>query len=260
MLRPEEAADLDDSQLLRYSRHILLPELGIAAQQRLLRTHVLILGAGGLGSPAALYLAAAGVGELSIIDDDCVELDNLQRQILHNTSAVDKRKVDSAQQTIAALNPGVTVHPVGEHADPALLDQLVAGADVVLDCGDDFATRHALNAACVQHRKPLVSGAALRFSGQIAVYDVRQSDSPCYACVFPPEQTAPAQDCATFGVLGPLVGLIGAMQAAQAIKLIAGLEHTLRGRLLMVNLWEDEFTTIQTRRRPDCPVCSSHRT
>lgn len=248
---------MDDQQLLRYSRHILLDELGIEGQEKLLRAHVLILGAGGLGSPAALYLASAGVGHLTLVDDDRVDLTNLQRQIMHTEASVGVAKTDSARRAIAALNHEIRVDTVQQRADAALLDTLVAQVDVVLDCGDNFATRQALNAACVRHRCPLVSGAAIRFDGQITVFDLRLPDSPCYACVFPPTQDVVDAACALMGVFAPLVGLIGSMQAAEAIKLLTGTGTTLAGRMLMVNLLESEFTTVQIERQSACPVCGA---
>ncbi len=248
---------MDDSQLLRYSRHVLLDDIGIEGQQKLLAAHALILGAGGLGSPVALYLASAGVGRLTIIDDDHVDLTNLQRQIMHTTARVGQPKVDSARQAIAALNDGVQVRTVAQRADAALLDALVPDADVVLDCGDNYASRHALNAACVRHRKPLVSGAAIRFDGQVSVYDPRRVDSPCYACVFPPTQAVEDVACATMGVLAPLVGLVGSLQAAEAIKLLCGVGQPLVGRLLMIDSLSAEFTTVRLRRQADCAVCSA---
>ena len=248
---------MDDPQLLRYSRHVLLDDIGIEGQQKLLAAHALILGAGGLGSPVALYLASAGVGRLTIIDDDRVDLTNLQRQIMHTTARVGLPKVDSARQAIAALNDGVQVHTVAQRADAALLDALVPDADVVLDCGDNYTSRHALNAACVRHRKPLVSGAAIRFDGQVSVYDLRRADSPCYACVFPPTQVVEDVACATLGVLAPLVGLVGSLQAAEAIKLLCGIGQPLVGRLLMIDSLGAEFTTVRLRRQADCAVCSA---
>ena len=246
---------MDDSQLLRYSRHVLLDEIGIEGQQRLLAAHALILGAGGLGSPVALYLASAGVGRLTLVDDDTVDLTNLQRQIMHTSARVGQAKVNSARAAIAALNAGVQVHTVARRADAAQLDECVQGADVVLDCGDNYATRHALNAACVRHRKPLVSGAAIRLDGQVSVYDPRRADSPCYACVFPPTQQVEDVACATMGVLAPLVGIVGSLQASEAIKLLCNIGEPLVGRLLMIDARRADFTTVRTRRQPDCPVC-----
>ncbi len=248
---------MDDSQLLRYSRHLLLDDLGVEGQEKLLAAHALIVGAGGLGSPVALYLGSAGVGQLTLVDDDTVDLTNLQRQIMHTEARVGQPKVASARAAIAALNPGVQVRSVQQRADQALLDRLVASADVVLDCTDNFATRHALNRACVRARKPLVSGAAIGFDGQLTVYDPRQPDSPCYACVFPPSQTVAETRCATMGVLAPLVGLVGSLQAAEAIKLLCGIGTPLTGRLLMIDTRRTDFTTLHMARQPTCPVCSA---
>ena len=246
---------MDDRQLLRYSRHLLLDELGIEGQQKLLDAHALILGAGGLGSPVALYLASAGVGRLTIVDDDTVDLTNLQRQIMHTEARVGQPKVDSARQAVAALNPDVQVRTIAARADAALLDELVAAADIVLDCSDNFATRQALNRACVRHRRPLVSGAAIGFDGQVAVYDPRRVDSPCYACVFPPATAVEEARCATMGVFAPLVGIVGSLQAAEALKVLAGVGTDLSGRLLMVDSRRAEFTEVRLQRQPGCPVC-----
>ena len=235
----------------------MLDELGLAGQARLLAAHALVLGAGGLGSPVALYLASAGVGHITLVDDDTVDLTNLQRQIMHTQASVGQLKVDSARRAIAALNPDVVVETVARRADAALLDPLVARSDVVLDCGDNFASRQALNRACVRHHRPLVSGAAIRFDGQVSVYDLRQPQAPCYACVFPPTQDVADEPCATLGVLAPLVGVIGSIQAAEAIKLLCGLDSTLRGRLLMVDLRRSDFSSIAVAKDPSCPVCSN---
>jgi molybdopterin/thiamine biosynthesis adenylyltransferase len=248
---------MDDTQLLRYSRHILLDELGIEGQRKLLAAHALVIGAGGLGSPVALYLGTAGVGTLTIVDDDVVELTNLQRQIAHDLSRLGRPKAESALQSIAAINPDVHVNALVRRADAALLQQLVAQADVVLDCSDNFATRQAVNAACVAQRKPLVSGAAIGFDGQVSVYDVRQADAPCYACLFPPEATVQDTACATMGVLAPLVGIIGSVQAAEALKLLAGVGASLAGRLLMLDARAMEWTQIAVTRAPECAVCGA---
>ncbi|HNK18576.1 MAG TPA: HesA/MoeB/ThiF family protein, partial [Piscinibacter sp.] len=208
-------ADLSDAQLLRYSRHILLDEIGVEGQARFLAGRALVIGAGGLGSPVALYLGTAGVGTITIVDHDTVELTNLQRQIVHTMARVGEPKVASAAQAVAAINPEVRVVALQERADAKRLDELVATADVVLDCSDNFATRQAVNAACVAHRKPLVSGAAIGFDGQISVYDVREAANPCYACLFPPDAAFEEVRCATMGVFAPLVGIIGTMQAAE---------------------------------------------
>ncbi len=248
---------MTDEELLRYSRHILLDEIGIEGQQRIMGSRALIIGAGGLGSPVALFLGSAGVGHLTIVDNDTVDLTNLQRQIAHTMSRVGLPKVDSAEVAVAALNPTVTVVPMVARADDALLDELVAQADVVLDCCDNFATRHAINAACVKHQKPLVSGAAIRFDGQVVVYDARDDTSPCYACVFPPDDALLETRCATLGVFAPLVGIIGSMQAAEALKLLSGVGRTLTGRLLMLDGRAMEFTEIRVGRQAGCPVCGT---
>jgi len=246
-----------DEDLLRYSRHILLNEIGIEGQEKISNSHALIIGAGGLGSPVALYLASAGVGHITIVDNDSVDMTNLQRQIAHTMSRVDQPKVLSAQTAMAAINPHVLVTPIMARADAALLDTLVAQADVVLDCCDNFATRHAINAACVKHQKPLISGAAIRFDGQVCVYDPRDPNSPCYACVFPPDTTFEETRCATMGVFAPLVGIIGSMQAAEALKLLSGAGRPLTGRLLMLDGRSMEFTEVRIGRHAQCPVCSN---
>jgi molybdopterin/thiamine biosynthesis adenylyltransferase len=250
---------MDDQQLLRYSRHILLDEIGIEGQQRLLQSHALVIGAGGLGSPVALYLGTAGVGRLTLVDHDEVDLTNLQRQIAHAVARIGMPKAESAAQGIAAINPEVQVHALVQRADAALLERLVAEADVVVDCTDNFRTRHLVNAACVRHAKPLVSGAAIRFDGQLSVYDVRDAACPCYACLFPPDSGFEDVACATMGVFAPLVGLVGSLQAAEALKLLAGIGGSLAGRLQMVDARTMEWTEIRVRRSTDCPVCSPHR-
>jgi molybdopterin-synthase adenylyltransferase len=251
---------MTDDQLLRYSRHILLEEIGIEGQQRILDARVLVIGAGGLGSPVALYLGSAGVGHITLVDYDVVDITNLQRQIAHSVARVGQPKTTSAAAAIAALNPEVQVEIIAQRADAALLNTLVAQADVVVDCCDNFQTRHAVNAACVQHRKPLVSGAAIRFDGQISVYDPRAETSPCYACVFPPDAAFEETRCATMGVFAPLVGIIGTMQAAEALKLITGVGSTLAGRLLMLDGRNMEWNEVRLPRNPDCFVCAKMKT
>ena len=246
---------MNDSELLRYSRHILLDGIGIEGQEKLLAAHALVIGAGGLGSPVALYLGSAGVGRITLVDDDVVDLTNLQRQIAHSIDRIGQPKVASAKAAIAAINPLVEVNAVQTRADAAVLDDLVASADVVLDCCDNFSTRHAVNAACVKHRKPLVSGAAIRFDGQLSVYDSRAVDSPCYACVFPADVTLEETRCATLGVFAPLVGIIGSMQAAEALKLICGMGSPLTGRLLMLDGRAMQFNEVRLPRDPACRVC-----
>ena len=246
---------MNDDQLLRYSRHILLDEIGIEGQQKLLDAQVLIIGAGGLGSPVALYLGSAGVGQITLVDHDRVDDTNLQRQIAHTLARIGQFKADSVVQAVAALNPDVRVTPVTQRADDALLDKLVGQADLVLDCTDNFLTRHAINRACVRHRKPLVSGAAIRFDGQVTVYDPRSPASPCYACVFPETQLHEETQCATMGVLAPLVGIVGSVQAAEALKLLCGIGPSLTGRLLMLDGRRMEWNEMRLSRHAACPVC-----
>ncbi len=246
---------MNDDQLLRYSRHILLDDIGIEGQERLLDAHALVIGAGGLGSPVALYLATAGIGHITLVDHDTVDLTNLQRQIAHSLERVGQPKVESARAAMQAINPEIHITTVNARADAVLLDTLVAQADVVLDCCDNFATRHAVNAACVRHRKPLVSGAAIRMDGQISVFDARNPASPCYACVFPPSADFEETRCAVMGVLAPLVGIIGAMQAAEAIKLLSGAGTSLAGRLQMLDARTMAWNEIRIPRDPACSVC-----
>ena len=246
---------MTDDDLLRYSRHIQLDEIGIEGQRRLLQSHALVIGAGGLGSPVALYLGTAGVGRLTLVDHDTVDLTNLQRQIAHTLARVGQPKAESARQSVLALNPGLSVQALPQRADAVFLDQAVAQADVVLDCSDNFSTRHAVNAACVRHRKPLVSGAAIGFDGQISVYDTRSPEQPCYACLFPPEATFEEVRCSTLGVFAPLVGIIGAMQAAEALKLLAGIGSSLAGRLQMLDARNMHWDEIRLGRQAQCPVC-----
>jgi molybdopterin/thiamine biosynthesis adenylyltransferase len=251
---------MNDQQLLRYSRHILLEQIGIEGQQRLLNAHALIIGAGGLGSPAALYLASAGVGHISIVDHDEVDLTNLQRQILHSTARVGMPKVESARLSLQQLNPDIRVSALQEKADAARLSELVAAADVVLDCSDNFATRHAVNQACVQHGVALVSGAAIGFDGQISVYQPAHPASPCYACVFPPDQQFEEVLCSQMGVFAPLVGIIGTMQAAEALKLLLQIGQTLQGRMLLLDAMSMQWNSIGMQRDPECCVCGArHR-
>jgi molybdopterin/thiamine biosynthesis adenylyltransferase len=246
---------MTDEQLLRYSRHILLDALGIEGQARILATHALIIGAGGLGSPAALYLASAGIGKITLVDDDTVDLTNLQRQILHIQARVGMAKAESGRLALSAINPEIEIVPRQERLSGAALDALVASADLVLDCTDNFATRHAINRACVHHRKPLVSGAAIRFDGQISVYDLRRDDSPCYHCLFPEGEDIEEVRCAVMGVFAPLTGIIGTMQAAEALKLAAGIGESLTGRLLLLDALEMEWRTVKFKKDVGCSVC-----
>ena len=249
---------MNDEQLLRYSRHILLDELGVEGQEKLLASHAVVIGAGGLGSPVALYLASAGVGHITLVDHDTVDATNLQRQIAHNLERLGQPKAESAKAAMHAINPEVRIDTVLQRADAALLDQLLPGADVILDCTDNFDTRHAINRASVRHRVPLVSGAAIRFDGQLSVYDPRNAESPCYACIFPDTDGLEEVRCATMGVFAPLVGIIGTMQAAEALKLLSGMGSRLIGRLTMLDGRGMEFTEVKLARNPGCPVCSGH--
>lgn len=246
---------MDDQQLLRYSRHILLPEIGIEGQQHLLDAKALIIGLGGLGSPAALYLAAAGVGQLTLCDHDTVDFSNLQRQIIHRTASVGQPKVASASVALRDINPEVECIELPIRADEAQLRDLVAQADVVLDCSDNFATRYAVNRVCLTLRKPLVSGAAIQFDGQVSVFDFRRPDAPCYNCLFPEDSQAAELRCATTGVFAPLVGLIGTLQAAETLKLLMGIEHGLSGKLLTVNALDMHIMRSALSKDPACRAC-----
>ncbi len=248
---------MNDQQLLRYSRHILVDEIGIEGQEKLLAAHVLIIGAGGLGSPAALYLASAGVGTLSIADGDSVELSNLQRQILHTEARIGQAKTQSAQQALAVVNPDCVVRLLPRLDGPALLNA-VADADIVLDCSDNFATRYALNRVCIALKKPLVSGAAIKLTGQLFVVDPRQPQAPCYACLYPEAGHDEELRCATTGVLAPMTGVIGCMQAVEAIKLIAGLGTPATGLLQRYDALTGTWRSSRVRRDETCPVCHRH--
>ena len=247
---------MNDNQLLRYSRHILLPQIDISGQEKLNQSRVLIVGAGGLGSPIALYLAASGVGTLTICDNDTVDLTNLQRQIIHRTASIGRHKVDSARSAIADINPDVNVNSLKQRVESAHLLELVAQADVVLDCSDNFATRYALNRACVQLKKPLVSGAAIRFGGQVTVFDFRLQHSPCYHCLFPENTEQEDTRCAEMGVFAPLVGIIGSLQAAEALKLLLEIGTSLNGRLVLIDALHGGIRTIKLSRDANCPVCN----
>ena len=247
---------MNDNQLLRYSRHILLDEIGIEGQDRLLASHALVIGAGGLGSPAALYLAASGVGRITLVDDDDVDLTNLQRQVMHTTARIGMPKVESGLAALQAINPEVKVTALRERAGPARLLELARTASVVLDCSDNFATRHALNRACVAAGTPLVAGAAIRFDGQLSVFDTRRPESPCYACLFPEDSGFEDVACSTMGVFAPLVGVVGAAQAAEALKVLLGIGEPLVGRLLLLDGRAMEWTSIKMGRNPACRVCA----
>ncbi len=247
---------MNDSQLLRYSRHILLPEVGIEGQQKLLDARVLIVGAGGLGSPAALFLAASGVGMITLCDDDVVDLTNLQRQLAHRTSSIGKPKVVSAKNTLSEVNPDVVVSALQERIDEARATHLISSADVVLDCSDNFHTRYMLNRICHAHKKPLVSGAATRFDGQVSVFDFRLDNSPCYNCLYPEQMESEETRCAVLGIFAPLVGIIGSIQASEALKLLLGIDSTLCGKLLLVDALTMQPRNIKLLKDRTCPVCS----
>lgn len=247
---------MEDDELLRYSRHILLPALGIAGQQRLRAAHVAIIGIGGLGSPAGLYLTASGVGKLTLVDDDRVELSNLQRQIAHTTGEIGNPKVESARRMFAALNPQVDIAVRAQRLDDAGLTALARSADVVIDASDNFATRFAINTACIATRTPLVSAATIRMEAQITVFDFRRDDSPCYRCLYPGAEEL-GETCSETGVLAPVPGIVGAMQATEALKLIAGFGETLVGRLLLLDAARMEWRSLTLRKDPQCPACSA---
>lgn len=247
---------MNDEQLLRYSRQIMLPQLDVAGQQRLLDSHALIIGMGGLGSPVAMYLAAAGVGRLTLVDFDTVDLSNLQRQILHGSADIGRPKVDSAREALVALNPEVRVSTVKHKLEGAALLEAITAADVVIDASDNFATRFAISDACVQARKPLVSGAAIRMEGQVSVFHNERDDSPCYRCLYRDEGEQ-EQTCSENGVLAPVVGVIGALQATEALKVLAGIGETLGGRLLLWDAMTMEWRSLRLRKDPACPLCGS---
>ncbi|GAB4057092.1 molybdopterin-synthase adenylyltransferase MoeB [Uliginosibacterium sediminicola] len=248
---------MNDEQLLRYSRHILLPELDVEGQQAILDSRVLIVGAGGLGSPAAMYLASAGVGTIILADGDTVDLTNLQRQILHRNDSVGRFKAESGRDTLATLNPEIITIALPQRLEGALLDAHISEADVVLDCCDNFATRHAINRACVKHRKPLVSGAAVRFDGQLSVFDLRQDSNPCYHCLFPDGEDVEETRCAVMGIFAPLTGIVGSLQAAEALKLIAGCGEPLIGKLLLINALDVSLRTMRYGKDGGCTVCGN---
>lgn len=246
---------MNDEQLLRYSRHILLNEIDVEGQERLLNSHVLIIGAGGLGSPVATYLAASGVGQLTICDFDTVDLSNLQRQPIHSDSRIGMNKAESAREALAQINPECQVNCITQKVDTSVIRSLVEGADVVVDATDNFETRHLINRAAYASRTPLVSGAAVHFSGQLTSFMYRDKSSACYACVVPESVHAPEQRCATIGVLSPLVGTIGTMQASEAIKIIVQGRSQLEGRLLLYDALSVEWNEMPVMRNPNCTVC-----
>ena len=247
---------MQDDLLLRYSRHIMLPQIEYAGQEKLTQSHVLIIGAGGLGAPVAMYLAAAGVGTLTICDFDDVDLTNLQRQIIHTTTSVGQNKALSAQESIARLNPEINVHVETSRLNTDALAGHVAVADVVIVCSVNFATRYLLNQLCFDHKTPLVSGAAIRFEGQLSVFDFRHGESPCYHCLYPDVGDDQELRCADNGVFAPLVGMIGTAQAGEAIKLLLNIGQTMQGRLLLLDALSAEWRTIRLKKDPTCAVCS----
>jgi adenylyltransferase/sulfurtransferase len=248
---------MNDEQLLRYSRQIMLPQIDIAGQQKLTKAHVAIIGLGGLGSPAAIYLAAAGVGTLTLVDFDTVELTNLQRQIVHHNDDIDTHKVESAKRNLLAINPDVCINTLDQKPDQATLNELAQRADVIIDASDNYETRFSINRACVEQRTPLVSGAAIRFEGQVSVFDKRESTSPCYQCLYP--QTGDeAESCSETGVLAPVVGIIGSVQALESIKLICGIGEPLIGRLLVLDALAMNWHSLRLRQDPGCPVCGAN--
>ena len=248
---------MNDEQLLRYSRHLLLEEIDVVGQEKLLSAHALVIGAGGLGSAAAPYLAAAGVGHITLIDHDDVELTNLQRQIMHAESSVGKSKVSSGKEFLQWLNSTIQIETIQAKATASLLDELLPSVHVVLDCTDNFSTRHLINAACVKHQIPLVSGSALQFDGQVSVFNPRDPSSPCYACIFSPSEQFEEVSCSSMGVFSPLVGIIGAMQAAQALQVLIGFGEPLVGRMLLWNGRTTQIDEIRISRNEECLVCGS---
>ena len=250
---------MNDNQLLRYSRHILLPQIAYEGQEKLVNSHALIVGAGGLGSPIALYLAASGIGKLTICDFDQVDLTNLQRQIIHNTQSIGVNKAASAQMAIHAINADIHVQTIQQRSTEDEFEQLVKDADVVIDCSDNFATRYTLNRVCLKLKTPLVSGAAIGFEGQVTVFDFRHDASPCYHCLYPDVGSDAEMRCADNGVFAPLVGMIGTTQAAEALKLIMELGESLQGRLLLLDTLAMDWRTIKLSRDPNCAVCGAHK-
>lgn len=247
---------MNDQQLLRYNRQIMLPQIGYEGQLKLLAAHVLIMGLGGLGSPVAMYLAAAGVGKLTLVDFDEVDLSNLQRQIVHRTENIKQAKVASAKHNLLQLNPEITINTVNEKLDQDALNKLIATSHVVVDATDNFDTRFAINRGCVQHKVPLVSGAAIRFEGQVSVFDSRNANNPCYRCLYDENGTT-EETCSTNGVISPMVGIIGSIQALEAIKLITGTGETLTGKLLLCDGLHQEWRSMRLSKDPHCPVCNS---
>lgn len=250
---------MNDEQLLRYNRHIMLPQLGIDGQQKLLDAHILIIGLGGLGSPAALYLASAGVGQLTLVDDDEVELTNLQRQIIHRTKNIGDKKVTSARNNLLDINPDITITTIAQRLESNTLHQQIKLADVVLDASDNFTTRFAINKACVEEKTPLISGAAIQFEGQVTTFDSRNNDNPCYSCLYPHEGED-NDTCSENGVLAPVVGIVGSIQATEAIKVLCGVGKPLIGRLLLLDTLTLEWREMNYKKDNHCTVCGSSTT
>ena len=246
---------MDDQQLLRYNRQIMLPQFDIAGQEKLIAAKVLVMGVGGLGSPVAIYLAAAGVGHITLVDDDVVELSNLQRQIAHGTSDIGKAKVESARETLYDINPLVQVETINKRLKETELNNVIANCSLVLDCSDNFATRFAVNRCCVNNKVPLVSGAAIGMDGQVAVFDSRQGNKPCYRCLYKEEGDELDLNCSRNGVMAPLVGIVGSVQAMEAIKVIAELGEPLVGKLLVLDGMNMQWRNLRLPKDPDCPVC-----
>jgi len=249
---------MNDQQLQRYSRQILMPQIDFDGQQKLLQSHALIIGLGGLGSPASLYLAAAGVGNLTLVDFDTVDLSNLQRQIIHRTADLGRPKIESARDNLLALNPDIRIDTLPGPLDEHALLAAVQAADTVLDCTDNFASRHAINRACVTARKPLVSAAAIRFEGQLAVFDPRDASSPCYHCLYPETAETEQETCTQNGILSPVVGSLGTLQALETIKVLLNLGEPLRGRLMLFDALTFDIRILKLKRDPHCAVCGAH--
>lgn len=247
---------MNDNQLLRYSRHILLPQISYEGQQLLTKSHALVIGAGGLGSPAAMYLVASGIGKITINDFDTVDLTNLQRQIIHQTASVGINKAISACKALEKLNPEVKLNAIQNRLSITELNKTISGVDIVLDCSDNFETRYTVNRLCKKNKKPLVSGAAISFEGQVCVFDFRKLDSPCYACLFPDDGSENSMRCADNGVFSPLVGIIGATQAAEALKVLMGIGEALTGKLMLLDALTMEWRSIKFAKDYGCKVCN----
>jgi molybdopterin/thiamine biosynthesis adenylyltransferase len=254
---PDNEITFNDEQLLHYSRQIMLPHFGVEAQQKLHDSHVIIIGVGGLGSPAAMYLAASGIGSLTLVDFDHVDNSNLQRQIVHNTSSIGESKVSSAKKTLQAINPEVSIHCVDERLSAVELAALVTNCDCVIDATDNFSTRFMLNRVCVDQKTPLVSAAAIQYEGQISVFDLRRQDSPCYACLYPDNDAEENTNCSDNGILAPVVGILGSMQALETIKLLCDIGDTLQNRLMIFDAMSMQWRTMRLKKDEHCPVCST---